>query len=230
MAFTFIENWKKKRLERKQEQQRLANLFVQFLAETRPLTPKASKFKEAALYRHAWKRAAILALLFKDIPNSEREYLYTNFAKMASRKYYAIAPENLYGKVQLKISPEAISNLLEKEKKILFPEPNVSTRRRDLACIYLGVDDQGKHYVGQTIDAPEYRWVQHRASGTGPFKDGATYVKWEVLERNVQPSELNYKEAYYIGLYNSLKNGFNDNRGYDLEAYEKGLANMQGMQ
>ncbi len=220
---SFIKNWKKKRIERATERRRLNDLFEKFLIETRPLTPKASKYPEAALLRHVWKRAAILSFLFKDIPNSEKGYLYKNFAEIAVKRYYRIAPENAYGKVQLKIEPGAASKLLEKEKELLFPQKKVSTHSRELACIYLGVDDHGRYYVGQTLGAPEFRWVQHRANNTGPFKKGATYVEWKILERNVDPSDLNKKESYYIGFYNSVVNGYNDTRGTDLAAYEKGI-------
>ncbi|MBI2640199.1 MAG: GIY-YIG nuclease family protein [Candidatus Sungbacteria bacterium] len=221
---TFIDNWKKKRAERAIERKRLNDLFEKFLIETRPLTPKASKYPEAALLRHAWKRAAILAYLFKDIPNSEKDYLYKNFAEIAAKKYYRIAPEGAYGKIPLKIARDVASKLLEKEKELLFPQKIVPARSRELACIYLGIDDHGRYYVGQTLDAPEFRWVQHRANNTGPFKKGATYVEWKVLERNVDQSDLNRKESYYIGLYNSVTNGYNDTRGNDLVAYEKGLS------
>lgn len=221
---TFINNWKKKRIERVIEQKRLNDLFEKFLVETQPLAPKAPKYREAALLRHAWKRAAILSYLFKDIPNSEKGYLYSNFAKIAAKKYYHVAPENAHGTVQLKIEPDAAQKLLEKEKELLFPQKVVPIPSRELACIYMGTDDHGKCYIGQTLGAPEFRWVQHRAGNTGPFKKGAAYVKWEVLERNVSPSGLNRKESYYIGLYNAFSNGHNDTRGNDLVAYEKGLS------
>lgn len=221
---SFIDNWKKKRAERVIEQKRLNDLFEKFLIETQPLTPKASKHPEAALLRHTWKRAAILSYLFKDIPNSEKGYVYSNFAKIAAKRYYRIAPEGAYGKIQLKITPDAAQKLFEKEKELLFPRKAVPSRSQELACIYLGVDDNGKYYVGQTEGAPEFRWVQHRANNTGPFKKGAIYVEWKVLERNVDPSDLNRKESYYIGFYNSMKNGYNDTRGNDLVAYENGLS------
>ena len=49
-------------------------------------------------------------------------------------------------------------------------------------------------------------------------------MEWKVLERNVDPSDLNRKESYYIGLYDSVGNGYNDTRGNDLLTYEKGLS------
>lgn len=118
----FIENWKKKRFERKRERERLNNLFEQFLLETKPLTPRASKHPEAALLRHAWKRAVIRSFLFKDIPNSEKGYQYNKFAEIAAKRYSQVAPDGPYGKVRLKMTPEAASKLLEKEKTSLHIE------------------------------------------------------------------------------------------------------------
>lgn len=119
---TLIDDWKKKRIERALEQKRLNDLFEKFLVETRLLAPNAPKYPEAALLRHAWKRAAILGYLFKDIPNSGTGYLYSNFAEIAAERYYRIAPVNAYGKVQLKIEPDAAQKLLKKEKELLFPQ------------------------------------------------------------------------------------------------------------
>lgn len=219
---SLIDGWKRKKAEKVAEKERVFNLFEEFLIETKPLTPKASKYPEAALLRHAWKRAAILSYLFNDIPNSERHYLYKQFAEIASKKYYRIAPTNAYGKVQLKISPSTAMKLFEKEKDLLFPPEVIEQRLKELACIYIGVDDSKKYYIGQTLGAPEFRWVQHRANNTGPFKKGVEYVRWSILERNVDPSELNEKESYNIGLHDSYMDGYNDTRGNDYEAYERG--------
>lgn len=122
MAQSFIKNWKKKRLERGQEQKRLNELFEQFLLETKPLTPKASKHPEAALLRHAWKRAIIRSFLFKDTSDSEKGYQYNKFAEIAAKRYSQVAPEGPYGKIRLKMTPEAASKLLEKEKKSFLVE------------------------------------------------------------------------------------------------------------
>ena len=111
---SFIDNWKIKRVERAIERKRLNDLFEKFLIETQPLTPKASKHPEAALLRHAWKRASILSYLFKDIPNSEKGYLFSNFAKIAATRYSRVAPEGAYGKIPLKITQDAAWKLFEK--------------------------------------------------------------------------------------------------------------------
>ena len=218
-----IENRKNKRAEKRAEEARVNALFEEFLEETKPHTPRATKHPQAALYRHAWKRAVILSFLFKDIPNSDRHYLFEKFAKIAAKKYYRVAPSNAYGTVQLKMSPEAASKLFDKEKDILFPVEKKIEKTSKFACIYIGVDDNRRYYIGQTMGAPEFRWVQHRAHNTGPFKQGAEYIKWDVLERNVELADLNQKESYFIGFYNSFENGYNDTRGNDFQAYQQGL-------
>src|SRR3990167_9000365 len=115
---SFIENWKKRRLERAEARKRLEELFVIFLLETKPMTPKASKHPEAALYRHAWKRAIALSFLF-DKSNSERSELYKNFAQIAAKKYSRMAPQSLYGTISLKMTPDAVLKLVEQEKRML---------------------------------------------------------------------------------------------------------------
>lgn len=110
-----IDNWKKKRAERAEEQKRISGLFESFLIETKPLTPKATKHPEAALYRHAWKRAVALILLLKDSDNSDSKILYEKFADIAAKRYDKIAPYGPYGKVRLKMTSEAVKKLMEKE-------------------------------------------------------------------------------------------------------------------
>lgn len=68
---SFIQNRSKKRIEDAEAQKRVEELFEKFLLETKPLTPKASKQPEAALYRHAWKRAIALSFLFDTTPNPD---------------------------------------------------------------------------------------------------------------------------------------------------------------
>src|SRR3989338_8437873 len=98
---SFIENWKKGRLERAEARKRLEELFETFLLDTKPLTPKASKHPGAALYRHAWKRA---------------------IARLAAKKYSQVAPQNLYGPVSLKMTPDAMLKLIEQEKRMLLAD------------------------------------------------------------------------------------------------------------
>lgn len=119
---SFFENWKRKRAERAETRKRVEALFEKFLLETKPLTPKASKHPEAALYRHAWKRAVALSYLFEKTSNSEKSELYKNFAQIAAKKYSRVAPSSLYGTVSLRMTPEAMMNLLEKEQRMLLAD------------------------------------------------------------------------------------------------------------
>jgi len=124
---SFIEKWKHGRLERAEARKRLEELFERFLLETRPLTPKASKHPEAALYRHAWKRAVAISFLFDKTSNQERSELYKDFARIAAKKYSRVAPQNLYGAVSLKMTPEAMVKLMEQEKRMLLADMSDET-------------------------------------------------------------------------------------------------------
>jgi hypothetical protein len=83
---------------------------------------------------------------------------------------------------------------------------------------------KGRVYIGQTVGPPEGRWIQHRAEGTGPFKKGELYAEWKVIEGEIDPAKLNERESYYIGLYNADQDGYNDTKGNDWRAYERGQA------
>jgi hypothetical protein len=115
------------------------------------------------------------------------------------------------------MNPNFPDGLLEFEKQRLFPSEE-KQRIRPLACIYIGTCDQGRIYVGQTVGAPESRWVQHRFGATGPFKKGVQYVEWKVIEGGIDPAKLDERESYYIGLYDANKTGYNDTQGNDWKA------------
>lgn len=118
----FIEKWKIKRAERAEERKRVEELFDKFLLETEPLTPKASKHPEAALYRHAWKRAVALSFIFEKASDSDKSKLYKDFAQIAAKRYSRVAPQNLYGTVYLRMTPDTMMKLLKKEKRILLAD------------------------------------------------------------------------------------------------------------
>ena len=122
MLKTLIENWKRRRAERAEARKRLEGLFEQFLLETKPLTPRAPKNQEAALYRHAWKRAVAISFLFDKASNKEKSNLYKDFAHIASKRYSRVAPQNLYGTVHLKMTPDAMLKLVEQEKRRLLAD------------------------------------------------------------------------------------------------------------
>ena len=92
-----------------------------------------------------------------------------------------------------------------------------------LCCIYLGTDTStGMKYVGQTRQFSEERFLQHRKHSTGPFKHDANNVDWLILKNNINESELDYWESYFIGFYDSYNKGYNSNRGNDNKAYKLG--------
>lgn len=128
---SFIHDWKARRIERAEKQRKINELFDGFLTETKPLTPKAPKHFEAALYRHAWKRAVVLSLMFEESKNPEKHNLYVSFAKLAAEKYNRIAPVGPYGNVRLKITPEVAMKLLEaEERKFRISVPRMSLSKR----------------------------------------------------------------------------------------------------
>jgi hypothetical protein len=198
-----------------------------FLAECTATVPHSSKHKKAALFRHAWKRAHVLKGIYQSTEDLENMLVHENFIKFAENSYSHVAPQNMYGEVGLKMSYQQEAKLYEIENKRLFPEA-LPTKPKEFSCIYRGVDTATKRtYIGQTTNEAEERWLQHRKSKTGAFKDGAINVNWEVLREQVPFDQLDYWESYYIGYYNSVDNGFNDNRGNDLSAYQKGLKDFR---
>lgn len=128
---SFIHNWRIRRIEHAEKQRKISELFDGFLTETKPLTPKAPKYHEAALYRHAWKRALILSLLFEESNNPEKHDLYVAFTKLAASKYNRVAPDGPYGTVRLKMTPETALKLLETEERrhrVSVPRTTLSQR------------------------------------------------------------------------------------------------------
>lgn len=202
--------------------------FEGFLKETHPFVPpRATKHKEAALYRHAWKRACVLEILAQRMNDPPRIDLYREFQQIAVERYYSVAPDGPYGTVQLRMEAKASARLLKAEIERLLPARKLQANPPELACVYIGKCEKGLVYVGQTTQPPEFRWVQHRSERTGPFKQGANYVTWEVLVGPVPASQLNEQESYFIGLYDAFENGHNDTRGNDWQAYERGRMEHQ---
>ena len=99
------------------------------------------------------------------------------------------------------------------------------TIQRDLLLgrIYRGFDPFAKkYYIGQTRKKAEHRFIGHCKGRTGPFREGADDIEWKTIER-LLISDLDQREAYWIGYYNSYNNGFNLTRGNDLPNYKQGL-------
>lgn len=217
-----LQRWKHRRAEASAERARVQRLFSTFLQETKPLVPRAPKYPEAALLRHAWKRAVVLEIIYQRRAEEGGAQLYSRFQELAADQYYRIAPSGPYGTVQLTMCPKAAVQLLQSEIERLSRPGRSREKERPLACIYVGICEEGRVYVGQTVDAPEKRWIQHRAESTGPFKRGARYVQWKVIEGGVNPRQLAERESFYIGFYDAYANGYNDTRGNDWAAHERG--------
>ena len=43
-----------------------------------------------------------------------------------------------------------------------------------------------------------------------------------MVEGEIDPAKLDERESYYIGFYNADKEGYNDSKGNDWKAYERG--------
>ncbi len=81
-------------------------------------------------------------------------------------------------------------------------------------CIYAGyTESDRKWYVGQTIFAPEKRFLEHRVKKTGPFRTGSETVIWSILESNIEANLLNEREAYWIDKKNAYTEGHNRTKG-----------------
>lgn len=157
------------------------------------------------------------------LPNSK--YL-SEIQSIAKNNYRFYAPRTGYER-------EFVPALRLTTKQIvkLAKEELISTTELDEICqptkkigqgfIYIGKCTAGRCYVGQTTKEPESRWLQHRQSLTGPYKQGTEHVKWEVI-KVCKATELDYFESYFIGIYDSFNNGYNDNQGNHLDAYLEG--------
>lgn len=221
----YFEERKKKKAEEAEAERRLKELFDAFVEETKPYTPHAAKHPKAALFRMAWKRSVALARIYDVEGDEEKASLHKSFGKLATTWHYVHAPIGPYGKPKLEMSAKAINKLIDQELARLRPS---TPQYRPLACIYLGTDpDTNYRYVGQTVDAPERRWKEHRTSNSGPFKNGARYARWDVIAPQVEAEDLNYWESYYIGYFDSYECGYNDNRGNDRGAYDLGCSDRE---
>ena len=215
------------REKRKREEEYFKQNWKTFIEESKLTTPAAPKHPQAALFRHAWIRAVILENIYAERNELEKKSLYKGLGDLSAEKYHAVAPEGAYGKIPLEFTPKQQQELRKKEETRLWPPQGKLNENKNLACIYIGKDKNNKPYIGQTLNEPELRWVQHRKEQTGPYKDGQDYVQWDILKGNVSPNELDYWEAYYIGIYDAYEKGYNSNKGNYLEAYNKGIKNRK---
>lgn len=115
-----IKNVKESIADGKERKEAELLAFRQFIEETKGKVIKTSKYPEAELYRHAWKRAIVLKSLFEDTDKAKN---YEAFEKMASDNYFKVAPDNPYRRTRLELSKKAYDKLLASEKKLLFSKP-----------------------------------------------------------------------------------------------------------
>lgn len=82
--------------------------------------------------------------------------------------------------------------------------------------IYYHKSQDEKYYIGQTCQEVKDRWKNGHGYNSQKFNMDIieSYGGWEnfehgILETDVNESEVDEKEAYYIALYDAIDNGFN---------------------
>lgn len=97
--------------------------------------------------------------------------------------------------------------------------------------------DSGRVYIGQTIQDPNRRKLEHFNSKKNTVfsnaiqKYGRDAFTFEIIETADSLSELNELEEYYIALYNSTENGFNlMTGGYNKRHHPSTLVKMRQSQ
>ena len=93
----FIRRWRARREQAAIDRAAFDRAVDAFVGETRPFVPVAHKHPEAALYRHAWKRAVALQEIYQDRSDSERVDYYGRVRRKLAAAYHAVAPINAYG-------------------------------------------------------------------------------------------------------------------------------------
>ena len=72
IVLDFIRRWRERREEAAIERGNFERTVEEFIADTRPFAPVAAKYPEAALYRHAWKRAVALQEIYQERSDASR--------------------------------------------------------------------------------------------------------------------------------------------------------------
>ena len=155
MIVRFYKRWRNDRAQAAAKRAELQRAFEVFLRETEPFMPPGSKHPRAALYRHAWKRAAVLGFIYQHPSDQNLDAQFKDFEKLAGERYFEAASETLYGKAPLQMGEKVMTRLLEFEMQRLFPAEGNRARARRLACIYIGKCEKGRVYIGQTVVDPE---------------------------------------------------------------------------
>lgn len=73
--------------------------------------------------------------------------------------------------------------------------------------------ENGRWYVGQTINFPEKRFLEHKINKTGPYRIGNEQVTWEVLEFGVEWEALDEREKHWIKEKSAYDKGYNRTSG-----------------
>ena len=98
------------------------------------------KHLEAALYRHAWKRAVVLGDIAAAAKATDDVETYRQFQEFAANNYSTVAPSGPYGKIRLKMSGKARGKLYEAELSRITAERERSANtilRRFSGAVYL---------------------------------------------------------------------------------------------
>lgn len=222
------------KLAKQQEKVRFERVLDAFLADSEvryKLLNKSNPLEQPhQLYRFVFRRCRVIGYLFKI-----NEKVGTNISladsqaieHYAAQEYYKYAPETLYGKKLLGLTMPMI-NKFERFEKLTTEElakGKGGTTQID-GRIYLGKCIKDKIYIGKTARSPEFRYKEHRENSTGPYKEPNSDVDWKII-KSCKTNELDYWESYYIGIYNSLNEGYNDNCGNNPDAYQLGLSKRQ---
>jgi predicted GIY-YIG superfamily endonuclease len=174
--------------------------------------------KDYGFARDVWRRCIALACLHdgKIYPNNCPPIAdIMKLATISKNFFIANAPKNAYGKSHLKISPLQLKKELDLAKNGL---PTISDQK---CFIYLGKTTNDRVYVGQTIQAPEERYLQHKKARSGPFKTGQESVEWKIL-KECEWTDADYWESYFIGVYDATVRGYNENRGNSARGFSEG--------
>jgi hypothetical protein len=102
MAAGFFQRWRTARAEAAAKRADLQRRFDAFLLETEPFISE-SPYPKAALYRHAWKRAAVLGIIYQRLSDPARVAHFRELERLAGERYFQVAPETLYGKAPLRM-------------------------------------------------------------------------------------------------------------------------------
>jgi len=193
-------------------------------------------------WRYVWRRCIAIqglrrGVIFGDAedreiatPNecadSPNENDLIQIKSQAEGNYKALAPRTGYElefRTALRITENQQIKLQKDELLSVNELKNLCSPRKKLGSgfIYLGKCRENKYYIGQTTKDPESRWLKHRQSMTGPYKNNSSHVDWKVI-KTCRATELDYFESFYIGYYNSFECGHNDNEGNNSDAYLEG--------